>query len=116
MITQGKAKALAAYIGESDSWHGKPLYVAIVEKAREMGMAGATVTRGVMGFGANSHIHTTTILRLSEDLPMVVQVIDQPDLIEALLHELDAMVEEGMVVTWDVNVEQYRFNKKGDTP
>jgi PII-like signaling protein len=107
MIIEGRAKALAVYIGESDHWHGKPLFAAIVEKARSMGMAGATVTRGLMGFGANSRIHTTTILRLSEDLPVVVQVVDVPERIDLLLAELHIMVDEGMVVTWDVNVERY---------
>ncbi len=111
MIIQGKAKALAVYVGESDHWHGRPLYAAIVEKARELGLAGATVTRGIMGFGANSRIHTTAILRLSEDLPMVIQIIDEPERIDMFLRELDQMIEEGMVVTWDVNIEQYRFNK-----
>jgi len=107
MIIDGGAKALAVYIGESDHWHGRPLYAAIVEKAREMGLAGATVTRGLMGFGANSRIHTTGILRLSEDLPVVVQVIDRADRIDLLLAQLHEMVDEGLVVTWDVKVERY---------
>jgi len=107
MKIEGKAKALAVYIGESDHWHGKPLYAAIVEKAREMGLAGATVTRGIMGFGANSRIHTTAILRLSEDLPVVVQLVDQPERIDLFMKQLDEMVTEGLVVTWNVNVERY---------
>ena len=111
MKIEGKAKALAVYMGESDHWQSRPLYVAIVERARELGMAGATVTRGIMGFGANSRIHTTTILRLSEDLPVVVQIVDMPERIDPFLKELDAMVTEGMVVTWDVTVEQYRSSK-----
>jgi hypothetical protein len=111
VIIEGKGKALAVYVGESDDWHGRPLYVAIVERARELGLAGATVTRGIMGFGANSRIHTTALLRLSEDLPMVVQIVDRPDRIDGFLKELDQMVAEGMVVTWDVNIEQYRSSK-----
>lgn len=111
MIIQGKAKALAVYVGESDFFEGKQLYSAIVEKARSLGLAGATVTRGIMGFGANSRIHTTQLLRLSEDLPMVVQIIDKPERIDAFLLELDKMVSEGMVVTWEVNIEQYRSSK-----
>jgi hypothetical protein len=107
MNIEGKAKALAVYIGEFDHWHGKPLYAASVEQARELGLAGATVTRGMMGFGANSRIHSTAILRLSEDLPIVVQVIDQPERIDLLLEQLHGMVEEGLVVTWDVNIERY---------
>jgi len=111
MKIEGKAKALAVYIGESDLWHGRPLYAVIVERARELGMAGATVTRGIMGFGANSRIHTTAILRLSEDLPVVIQIVDMPDRIDPFVKELDEMVSEGMVVTWDVIVEQYRSSK-----
>jgi PII-like signaling protein len=104
---EGKGKAVAVYIGETDHWHGKPLYAAIVEKARELGLAGATVTRGIMGFGANSRIHTTAILRLSEDLPVVVQLIDRPERIDLLMKHLDDMVTEGLVCTWDVNIERY---------
>jgi len=104
---EGQAKALAVYIGETDHWHGKPLYAAIVERARALGLAGATVTRGIMGFGANSRIHTTAILRLSEDLPVVVQIFDRPDRVDLLAQELHEMVTEGLVVTWDVNVERY---------
>ncbi len=107
MKIEGTAKVVAVYIGESDHWHGKPLYAAIVEKARELGMAGATVTRGIMGFGANSRIHTTAILRLSEDLPVVVQVVDRADRVDELLKHLDEMVTEGLVTTWDVTVERY---------
>jgi len=107
MMIEGEAKAVAVYVGESDHWHGKPLYAAIVEKARELGLAGATVTRGIMGFGATSRIHTTAILRLSEDLPVVIQVIDRAERIELLLNELHAMVQEGLVMTWDVHVEKY---------
>ncbi len=112
MKIEGKATALAIYIGETDHWHGKPLYAAIVEKARELGLAGATVTRGIMGFGANSRIHTTAILRLSEDLPVVVQIIDRPDRIELLSKHLNEMVTEGLVVTWEVNVERYVHSKE----
>jgi PII-like signaling protein len=107
MKIEGKATMLAVYIGESDHWHGKPLYEAIVEKARELGLAGATVTRGIMGFGANSHIHTASILRLSEDLSVVVQIIDQNERIELLAEELTRMVTEGLVVSWEVNAKRY---------
>src|SRR5580698_5146444 len=112
MKIEGKAKALSICIGESDHWHGKPLYAAIVERARELGLAGATVTRGIMGFGANSRIHTTAILRLSEDLPVVVQLFDRVDRIEQLLTELHEMVTEGLIVTWDVKVERYTSSEK----
>jgi PII-like signaling protein len=108
----GPGKALAVYIGESDHWHGKPLYSAIVAKAREAGLAGATVSRGIMGFGANSRIHTSSIVRLSEDLPVVIYIIDTEEKVMGFLPILNEMVEEGMVATWDVSIELYRHNKK----
>lgn len=106
-----KAKALAVYIGESDNWHGKPLYAAIVELAKKRELAGATVTRGIMGFGANSRIHTTAILRLSEDLPVVIQIVDETEKIAAFAKDLEDMVDEGLVITWDVDVERYVHSK-----
>lgn len=111
MHLHGPGKVLAIYIGESDHWHGKPLYSAIVEKARASGMAGATVGRGIMGFGANSRIHTASILRLSEDLPVVVYIIDTAPKIENFLETLNDMVQEGMVATWDATIEIYRHGK-----
>lgn len=111
MHLHGPGKALAIYIGESDHWHGKPLYAAIVEKARSVGMAGATVGRGIMGFGANSRIHTASILRLSEDLPVVVYIVDTEPKITNFIEVINEMVTEGMVATWDVTVEIYRHGK-----
>lgn len=107
MKIEGKAKAVAIYVGETDRWKGKPLYVAIVEEARRLGMAGATVFRGTMGFGANSRIHTTSILRLSEDLPVCIHIVDVEERIAPFLGLLDEMVSEGLVVTSDVTVERY---------
>lgn len=104
---EGQAKGLTVHIGETDHWHGKPLYAAIVEEARRDGLAGATVTRGIMGFGATSHIHTASILRLSEDLPVVIEIIDEVARIEAFLKKLEEMVTEGLVITWDVSVERF---------
>jgi len=112
MKIEGKAKALAIYVGEFDHWHGKPLYAAIIEKARDRGMAGVSATRGMMGFGANSRIHTTAILRFSEDLPVVIQVFDTPERIELFLTDVEEMVDEGLVVTWDVDVVQYVHSNK----
>lgn len=112
MKIEGKAKALAIYVGEFDHWHGKPLYAAIVEKASERGLAGASATRGMMGFGANSRIHTTAILRHSEDLPVVIQIFDVPEKIDLFLSDLEEMAIEGLVVTWDVNVERYAHSNK----
>lgn len=110
MQIEGKGKALAVYVGESDHWHGKPLYAAIVERARQEGLAGATVSKGSMGFGANSRIHTASIVRLSEDLPVVITIIDMPERIERFLPILHEMVSEGLVATWDVEVELYRHS------
>ncbi|MCC7316653.1 MAG: DUF190 domain-containing protein [Planctomycetes bacterium] len=102
---------LRIFIGESDKWQGKPLYEAIVLKARELHLAGATVLRGPMGFGANSRLHTAKILRLSEDLPMVIEIVDSRENIDKLLPEIDQMVQEGLVTLERVQVIKYRSNK-----
>ncbi len=102
---------LRVFIGESDQWHGKPLYEAIVLKARELHLAGATVLRGPMGFGANSRLHTTKILRISEDLPMVIEIIDAKEKIDELMPHIDEMVQEGLVTLERVEVIRYRANK-----
>jgi PII-like signaling protein len=100
------------FIGESDHWQGKPLYEAIVMKARELHIAGATVLRGPMGFGANSRLHTTKILGLSEDLPMIVEIVDAKEKIDELMPHIDEMVQEGLVTLEPVQVIQYRGNKR----
>jgi hypothetical protein len=110
MKTPETGKLLRIFIGESDKWRHQPLYEAIVLKARELGLAGATVLRGSMGFGANSHLHTTKILRLSADLPIVIEIVDQEVNINKLLPALDEMVLEGMVTLEDVHVLKYRAN------
>jgi PII-like signaling protein len=102
---------LRIFIGESDRWHGKPLYEAIILKARELGIAGATMLRGMMGYGAASRIHTAKILRLSEDLPVVVEIVDSAEKIEMLLPIIDEMVQEGLVTLEKVRVIQYRHSK-----
>jgi len=99
---------LRVFVGESDRWEGKPLYEAIVTKARELNLAGTTVLRGLMGFGANSRLHTSKILRLSEDLPMVVEIVDTKEKIDELLTHIDDMVTEGMVTLERVQVIKYR--------
>ena len=101
---------LRIFIGESDQWHGKPLYEAIVLKARELHLAGATVLRGPMGFGAHSRMHTAKVLRLSQDLPIVVEIVDAEEKIEMLLPHLDEMVEEGLITMEKVRVIKYRAN------
>src|SRR5438128_5427118 len=102
-----QGKLLRIFIGESDRWHHQPLYEAIVLKARELGLAGATVLRGPMGFGAKSHIHTAKILRLSMDLPMVIEIIDSAEKIGLLLPHLDAMMLDGLITFEDVQVIKY---------
>jgi uncharacterized protein len=97
-----KGKLLRIFIGESDRWHHQPLYEAIVLKARELGLAGATVLRGPMGFGANSRLHTAKILRLSMDLPMVIEIVDTDEKIQHLLPHLEEMVLEGFVTLEEV--------------
>ncbi len=103
---------LRIFIGETDKFDGRPLYKAIVEKARKSGMAGATVIRGILGFGANSRIHTSQILRLSEDLPLVIEIVDSEERINVFLPELDKMIGEGLVTLEKVRIITYRHNNK----
>ncbi len=103
---------LRIFIGESDSYKGKPLYEQIVLKAREMNLAGATVTRGLMGFGAHSRMHSAKVLRLSDDLPMVVEVVDTEENLNRLMPFLDETVEEGLITLEKVRVIKYRHTKK----
>src|SRR6266487_7069522 len=103
-----QGKLLRIFIGESDRWHHQPLYEAIVLKARELGLAGATVLRGPMGFGANSRLHTAKILRLSEDLPIIVEIVDSKEKIDELMPHVDQMVQEGLVTLEQVQVIKYR--------
>jgi PII-like signaling protein len=111
MKIEGPGKQLRIFIGESDRWHHRSLADAILEMLRAEGLAGATVLRGLAGFGANSRIHTAHVLRLSEDLPVVIEVIDRPDRIEKVLPKLDEMVGEGLVVLSDVEVILYRHRQ-----
>ncbi|ASV73540.1 hypothetical protein THTE_0938 [Thermogutta terrifontis] len=107
-----EAHLLRIFIGESDRVGNRPLYEVIVEEARRRGLAGATVIRGFLGFGANSRIHTAKILRLSEDLPVVIEIVDAEEKIEAFIQELDGMIHEGLVTLEKVRVIAYRHNKK----
>lgn len=99
---------LRIFIGESDRWEGVPLYEAIVRKAKAEGLAGATVLRGIMGFGASSRIHTAGILRLSEDLPIVVEIVDTRDRIDPFVSAIDPMIREGMITVEKAHVLRYR--------
>lgn len=106
------ALLLRVFIGESDQYHGKPLYEQIVLKARELNLAGATVLRGIMGFGAGSRIHTAKILELSVDLPMVIEVVDTEENINKLMPFVDEHVTEGMVTLEKMRVIKYRHSSQ----
>jgi PII-like signaling protein len=108
-----EAVLLRIFIGESDRWEHKPLYEAIVLKAREMHLAGATVLRGPMGFGKSSRLHTAKILRLSMDLPLVIEIVDSDEKIQSFLPELDKMITGGLVTMEKVKVLEYRGNAPG---
>jgi hypothetical protein len=99
---------LRIFIGESDRWHHQPLYEALVLKAREMHLAGATVLRGPMGYGKSSHLHTSRILRLSMDLPLIIEIVDSEEKINSFLPVLDEMMGGGLVTLEKVRVIQYR--------
>jgi PII-like signaling protein len=108
----GPALLARIYIGESDHHEGQPLYEAIVELLRERGIAGATVLRGIEGYGRAARLHTTRILRLSEDLPILIEVVDREDRLRAVLPEVDAMVEGGLITLEHVEVIAYRSPNK----
>ena len=99
---------LRIFIGEADKWQGKPLYSVIVEAARKRGMAGATATKGMLGFGRKSRMHAANILRLSEDLPVIIELVDSAEKINAFLPELDGMITDGLVTMEPVRVVLYR--------
>ncbi|MEU0506318.1 DUF190 domain-containing protein [Nocardia sp. NPDC005998] len=103
----GDALRLTVFIGESDTWHHKPLFSEIVHRAHHAGLAGASVFRGVEGFGASSRVHTTRLLSLSEDLPVAIIIIDSADRVRAFLPQLDELVTEGLVILDPVEVIRY---------
>lgn len=110
MVLPEEGLLLRIFIGESDKVDGKPLYEQIVLKARELGLAGATVTRGLMGFGADSRMHTAKILRLSEDLPVVIELVDTEENLDKLMPYLDQHVVEGLITREKVKVLKYRHS------
>jgi PII-like signaling protein len=112
----GPALLARIYIGEADRHDGRPLYQAIVEMLRGRGIAGVTVLRGIEGYGAKSHLHTTRILRLSEDLPILIEIVDQEDRLRAVLPDLDAMVPDGLITLEKVEVLAYRASAPKGTP
>ena len=111
-----EAVLLRIFIGESDRWQGRPLYEAIVLKAREIHLAGATVLRGPMGFGKTSRLHTAKILRLSFDLPMIIEIVDSEEKINGFLPRLDEMMKGGLVTLEKVRVVHYRADQEAQEP
>ena len=101
-------KLLRIFIGEADKWQGKPLYEEIVLLAKKSGMAGATAIKGFLGFGCKSHMHTSKLLRLSEDLPVIVEIVDSEEKINQFLPSLDEMVKEGLITLEKAQVVMYR--------
>jgi PII-like signaling protein len=116
MKLEGTGLLARIYIGESDSWHGRPLYEAIVHLLRERGLAGTTVIRGIEGFGAKQHLHTTRILSLSQDLPILIEVVDHEDRLRAILPELDGMVSDGLITLERVEIVAYRAGSESERP
>lgn len=106
-VLDGEATLVRVFIGESDQWRHRPLALAVIERLRKEGYSGATILRGVAGFGARSVLHTTQILRLSEDLPEVIEIVEANERVEALLAILDEMVPEGLVTLEKVRVVKY---------
>lgn len=115
MKIEGEGQLLRIFVDETDQWHGQALYQAIVLKAKELGLAGATVLRGMMGFGAHSRIHTSKILQLSEDLPVVIEIVDKADRIQTILPILEEMVGEGLITLEKIHVIAYRSNRGSGT-
>jgi len=113
MKIPAEGKLLRVFIGEQDKWHSLPLYEAIVNLARKEKLAGATVLKGCMGFGCKSHMHTAKLERLSEDLPMIIEIVDSEEKIMAFMPHLDEMVSEGLITLENVNVVMYRANPVG---
>ncbi len=116
MRIDGPALLARIYIGESDHHDGRPLYEAIVEMLRERGVAGATVLRGIEGYGRAARLHTASVLRLSNDLPILIEVVDREDRLRAVLPQIDAMVPEGLITLEPVEVIAYRSPQRPEDP
>ncbi len=115
MKKESEAILLRIFIGESDKHDGKPLHKYLVEYFKQEGLAGATVLRGISGFGKTSHLHTTSILRLTTDLPIVIEVVDKQENIERIKPTLDAVITEGLITEEKVRIIYYEGNKKDET-
>jgi PII-like signaling protein len=107
MKLHGAALRLTIFVGDCDQWRHKPLYTEIVHRAHQAGLAGASVLRGIEGYGASSRIHTTRLLSLAEDLPVAIIIVDAEDRIRAFLPQLDELITEGLVIIDPVNVIRY---------
>jgi PII-like signaling protein len=116
MPIEGQAQRVTVYIGSSDTWHGRNLALAIVERCRALGIAGATASVGVMGFGRHSVIHRAHLLGLSTDLPERVEIVDRPDRVAALLPVLEEMVGGGLIILQDVQAVHYRHHDEPPSP
>jgi PII-like signaling protein len=105
--SQGAGQRLRIYLSANDQWHGKPLYAAIVQEARKHGMAGATVARGIMGYGAHGAIHEPQVVHFTNELPVVIEIVDTAERIQGFVPYLDNMVQEGLVTLADIEVIAY---------
>lgn len=112
MKIEANARLVTIYVNSTDQWHGQPLYQAIVHLCLEKGLAGATVVRGVEGFGASRRLHTARLLELSEKLPVRIEIVDLPERIDPLLAVLDGMIGEGLVTIGDVHILRYLSDPK----
>lgn len=114
MKIEGAGKLVRIYVGSSDRWHGQSLYNAIAQRARQEGLAGATVTQGIEGYGANSRVHRASILDLSTDLPVTIEIVDTAERIEPFLPLLDEMVTEGLITVQDCQIVKYVHAPKAE--
>jgi uncharacterized protein len=111
MKMPNEGQLLRIFIGEGNRHEGRPLYEWIVLQAKKMGLAGATVLRGIMGYGANSRIHTSKIMRLSEDMPIIIEIVDTPEKLAAFLSDIDTVICEGLATLEKADVQFYRCSK-----
>ena len=111
MKIPSNGKLLRVFIGEADKWKGRPLYEEIVFMAKKEKLAGATAIKGFMGFGCKSHLHTTKLLRLSQDLPIIIEIVDSEEKVNAFIPKLDSMIKEGLITLENANVIVYRAEK-----